>query len=379
MSFSTPPPAVPPAVSGEFEGHASQASSDAAALLNRLSSEEGNDTSPGPEEILQAARILPPQDGLKSRLLQAAMRVYSEHLGVGSEWLETVKDKAVTEEAVDWTLQLAELPIGMELDCFRISEMLGKAGRIEEAVAFLQRAVQAHPKAVFLHHNLGINLRKLERSEEALAAFRNAIALRPYSDASLTMAGSTLKDLGRLPEALEFHGAAVRINPSSSLALYNLGNTLQKQEEFTAAIKAYEQALALRPDWPDLLTNLCTVLERTDLYRRALPHLLQLVKLTNNAPANLARLVCALREVHQPAKALELTEVLIKDYPDNLEYRRLKAACLPRLGRSREAVEEYRKIIARDSNDIGAYRSLIYIANYLPYEDPKELFNFYRK
>jgi predicted O-linked N-acetylglucosamine transferase (SPINDLY family) len=192
------------------------------------------------------------------------------------------------------------------------------------------------------------------------------------------MAGSVLRELGRLDEALEFHGAAVRIAPDSSVALYNLGNSLVAKGELCGAVDAYKKAAVLRAEWPDLLNNLSATLVRLDRHLEAVPHLVALCRMRRNSEADLARLAFTLREANRPAEALELAESLVTRSPKESKYRMLRGACLVRVGRAEEAVLEYQRAIALNPNDIEGYNSLIYAANYLPYESPEQLFAFYK-
>jgi predicted O-linked N-acetylglucosamine transferase (SPINDLY family) len=275
-------------------------------------------------------------------------------------------------------LELTTRPLGTESDCILISEAVASMGHPAEAAAYLERALKIHPGSVHLHHNYGVALQGLKRYNESFEAFRRAVELRPYSDVSLTMAGSVLRILGRLSEALEFHGAAIRVNPTSALALYNMGNALQEQGELHAAADAYRKALALQPDWEDLLHNLCVTLSQIDRFGEAAPHLLKLTKMRGNQPRDLARLAFALRECNRPGEALEIAQILLQLAPQERKYRMLHAAILTRVGRSAEAVAEYTKAIKLNPDLTDAYEAIVYCANYLPYEDPQELFEFYR-
>ena len=275
--------------------------------------------------------------------------------------------------------ELALLPPGTERECSFVVEALTANGREAEAAAFLAKVVEKYPDSIHLHHNLGVCLQRLQRLPEAFAAYQRAIELRPYSDTSLTMAGSVLRQLGRLDEALEFHGAAIRMNPKSAMALFNMGNALQEKGELRAAADAFRKALEISPDWEDLLNNHCVVLSRIDRFAESIPHLIKLAKLRNNQPNDLARLAFALRECHRPAEALEIAQILLQQAPNERKFRMLAAAILTRVGRSADAAAEYKKAIALNPELTDAYEALVYCVNYLPYEDPKELFEFHRK
>lgn len=354
-------------------------SAKARSLLVELTTSSGE--TPSKEEIIVELDRISGDSylGLRIELLRVARQRYPKRLDIGFRLLKDLRSQKAPKDCLPLARELAEGPLGTEVDCVSLSQALADALENAAAASLLERALAVHSESVTLWHNLGVNLYSLKRLPEALRAFRRAIELRPYSDTSLTMAGSVLRELGRLPEALEFHGAAICINPKSCLALFNLGNALQEQGSLADSITAYTQALAIRPEWPELLNNLCSALFRMARFESALPLLLKLAKLRNNPPEDLARVAVALRELNRPGEALEIIDILIREFPETSSYRSLKGSCLTPMGRSEEAAVEYKKIISLDPDKLAAYKALAYVANYLPYEDPQELFAFYRK
>ncbi|RFC42835.1 MAG: SPINDLY family [Verrucomicrobia bacterium] len=353
---------------------------DLVARLTDDPERTGAATLPSEKEIRSALNALSGDSQLQRRttLLKAVRARHPDLLHFGVQLLMALK-KQESPEVCGLAKELSNQPHGDEAQCAYIAQTLAEASENEASLSYLEGAAAKHPNSVTLRHNLGLGLYTLKRLPEALDAFRRAIELCPYSETSLTMAGTVLRDLGRLSEAIEFHGAAIRVNSKSYLALYNLGNALQEQGEFDAATEAYYQALAIRPDSTDLLNNLGVVLARTARYQAALPVLLRLTKLRNNLPEDLSRTAVVLRELNRLPEGLEIIEILIKQFPENPLYRTLKGGFLSLMGRSEEAALEYEKIIARHPGNLAAHKALVYVANYLPYKDPRDLFKFYQK
>ncbi len=54
---------------------------------------------------------------------------------------------------------------------------LKREGKLEEAIAAYQRAIDSNPTFAWSHHNLGEVLAKLGRFDEAANAYRRAIEL----------------------------------------------------------------------------------------------------------------------------------------------------------------------------------------------------------
>ncbi len=315
---------------------------------------------------------------LRQGVLRLACEVFPCDRALEMSWLREIHSSGPREAVARLSLSLSENIPALVEDCAIVQQALMQEELVDESIAFARRAIQLHPGSHHLRHNLGLALRNRGRLEEALEALRGAVETRPYSDESLTLAGSVLRDMGRQQEALEFHGAAVRLCPSSSVALYNLGNSLFAGGEFSGAVDAYKKAAELRGDWPELLHNLAVAMVQLGRHAEAIPHLFALCRLRPDSEPDIARLAIALREANRPGEALELTEWLVGRVPKEPKYRMLRGACLVRVGRAEEAVREYRRAIALNPSDIEGYNSMIYAANYLPYEQPEELFSLYR-
>jgi predicted O-linked N-acetylglucosamine transferase (SPINDLY family) len=341
-------------------------------------------TEPTGEEVFNLLATLkdPEKQELKAlriRILNAATERSPVNDYYACSLLQELRSGSSAEETLALARKIALRTPTEESHCSLVAEVFSEAFLHEECAEFLKRATALHPEAAHLFHNLGISYVRMRMLPEALEAFKRAVELKPYSELSLTMAGSVLKELGKIPEALEFHGAASRMNPKSALVLYNLGNALHVHGELKGALQAYNQALALNPDGVDLLNNLCSVMMQMDLFHLAIPHLMKLTKLRGNTENDLARLSFALREANRLQEALDIAEILVRQSPSVHTYRILLGACLSRIGRAEDAIVQYKKAIQLRPGELDSYKSLVYTANYLPYENPEELFEFYRK
>ena len=69
------------------------------------------------------------------------------------------------------------------------ANQLLKQGKLEEAIATYQKAIQQNPQFAWSHHYLGEALAKVGRFEEAIAALRQALAISPQSPWSLYKLG----------------------------------------------------------------------------------------------------------------------------------------------------------------------------------------------
>jgi tetratricopeptide (TPR) repeat protein len=124
-----------------------------------------------------------------------------------------------------------------------------QAGRHEEAIAHIQRALAiGGPNANFLNH-LGAAYASLERHQEAEDVFRQASSLAP-NDPQVHYNLAALFNLrGNKAEAIESYRRAVALAPKFAEAQFNLGNLLRDAGDFPGAEYCFAAALAARPTY----------------------------------------------------------------------------------------------------------------------------------
>jgi tetratricopeptide (TPR) repeat protein len=108
--------------------------------------------------------------------------------------------------------------------------ILARQGRLEEALEWYNRALDASPKHDLYLTNKTIVLISLGKYEEALVTSRQASSVNPYSADIWINTGVTLDNLGRHPEAIDALEQAVAISPYNAYARALLGIVYQKME-----------------------------------------------------------------------------------------------------------------------------------------------------
>jgi Flp pilus assembly protein TadD len=154
-------------------------------------------------------------------------------------------------------------------------------GRVDEAIAQLERAIQLAPRSARAHNEMGGALLRAKRVAEAVRSFQRAAALRPTDarlqynlgralgmandraaaaaaleralalDPGLAEAhdelGVLLFTAGRLREAVVHLTRAVELSPESSMFRSDLGGALAEQGQVEAAVTHLRRALELDP------------------------------------------------------------------------------------------------------------------------------------
>lgn len=130
------------------------------------------------------------------------------------------------------------------------------AGRNDDAVDLISRAIAIDGKVPEFHYNLALALWALDRQAEAIRHWVRAIALNPnFAQARLNL-GNALREQGRHDDSIAQLRAALQLQPQSALAHNNLGLSLAKAGRHDEAIPHYTRAIALQPLLIDAYLNL---------------------------------------------------------------------------------------------------------------------------
>ena len=127
--------------------------------------------------------------------------------------------------------------------------------RLDEALESYDKALAVNSQHLDALGNRGKALAELKRFDEALAYYDKSLAIKPDSVAILYNRGMALRKLKRLDEALASYDKALAINPGYVDALNNRGIALQELKRIDEALASYEKALSIKPDYVDALTN----------------------------------------------------------------------------------------------------------------------------
>ena len=205
-----------------------------------------------------------------------------------------------TDSETFWRAILATNP-----GCWRAHYLLGdnltEQGRLEEAIAHYQKALEIQPDYAYAHNNLGNALRQRGQVREALAHYQKAVELQPdlvwancnlgaiflqqgQADEAIAqferalrigspvlkqpvfaaagraqihyLLGCALGRKGRAEEAMTRYREALAIQPELAEAHYQLAVLLLARDDVAEASRHFREATRLKPDWVEALNNL---------------------------------------------------------------------------------------------------------------------------
>jgi tetratricopeptide (TPR) repeat protein len=274
------------------------------------------------------------------------------------------------------------------------NQILGAAlrltGKPVEALAILEPLAKRLPSAAQIQHELGLCYSALGRGDEALGVLRNAVALDSnYSDAWRTLGNQLILagDIKASNEALQRHlatsarhpdlikaaeflqqgklgkaeplvRAILKQDPADVSAMRLLADIGIKVNQFEDAKNLLERCLELAPDYHLARNNYAIVLLKRQELSEALAQAEILLKVDPNNPNYLILKGSILVRMGDHVPALEIYEVILKNYPKQAGPQLNYGHTLKTVGRLDEAIRAYRTAIELSPNLGEAYWSL---------------------
>jgi Flp pilus assembly protein TadD len=157
-----------------------------------------------------------------------------------------------------------------------------------DSFTLFNHALTVTQPSVLVEDSLGYAMQKSGRLDEAAAHFEKALQIRPGDGMSLLYMGVIRFYQGRAPEAMEYAQAAIRSQPHSAKAHNLLGMTLSKQSRNEAALDEMRRAVDLAPKDSDIRNDLGLALARLGRIPEAIDELHEALRLNPNnaAPAH---------------------------------------------------------------------------------------------
>jgi predicted O-linked N-acetylglucosamine transferase (SPINDLY family) len=189
-----------------------------------------------------AARIGEPVDpaGREAAAEAAAMQLIDE----GNE----LEDQGRLDDALAFYENAVQLAPGLARAHLNVGNICYAKGDLDGAIAAYRRALIRQPDHAGGHYNLGNALLAAHQPESALAAYERALAVRPdLLDAEVGRA-CALQDLGRLEEAEATLQGVLAAQPQRAPVWGNLGGLQASRKAYLEAASSYRRMLAAEPE-----------------------------------------------------------------------------------------------------------------------------------
>ena len=133
------------------------------------------------------------------------------------------------------------------------AKVLAAAGHWQEALELCLLVISQYPENNEIAHTRAQYseiLRKVGRLEEALASYEEAIELHPDEQGLRCGRAAVLTDLYRFPEALKAYDEVIRDFPSEVVPLAGRAHVLKGLGQLEASLLAYEETIERFPSDP---------------------------------------------------------------------------------------------------------------------------------
>jgi tetratricopeptide (TPR) repeat protein len=178
---------------------------------------------------------------------------------------------------------------------------LARAGKSEEALASLSRALELHPGLVEALDEKGPLLVKLGQAAEALPLLEEAARIEPQNPRICMHRAEALAVLGRRPEALSQLRQAVRLQPANGEARYLLGVELAVDGDVRPAAEQFLEVIRLNPNHTLAHLNLGIAQAKMGLTEQAIAQFEETLRLDPNNPKAAEYLKALKREARKRA------------------------------------------------------------------------------
>ncbi|MBF0182128.1 MAG: tetratricopeptide repeat protein [Magnetococcales bacterium] len=143
------------------------------------------------------------------------------------------------------------------------------AGRLDEAVELVERAIASNDRDATYHCNLGVLYKKRDQPDKTVECYRRALAIQPDLFETAYKMGLSLQGMGRHDEAEAAFREALRVNPDLADVHNSLGILLHGMNRLEEAEEALRRAILLEPGLAMATNNLGNLLKDQERYLEA--------------------------------------------------------------------------------------------------------------
>jgi tetratricopeptide (TPR) repeat protein len=235
---------------------------------------------------------------------------------------------------------------------------LAQLGRLQEAVARYQQALQLVPEFALAHLNLAEALVRLDRYPEAIVQYEDALRLKVGGTAAERELSDALMHEGRVEESIAHSRAAVLETPDWAPGYNNLAYALLLTGRVDESIAAYRQAVRLDPRYAAAWVGLSYALIQANRPAEAIAPGSEAVRLQPGFADARNTLGIAFARTGRTTEAIASFEQAVRLDPSQADVHNNLGNALSRAGRSDEAIAEYREALRRDPDYAPAHRDL---------------------
>ncbi len=224
-----------------------------------------------------------------------------------------------------------------------------------------------------LNHGLrGVQLARQGKLDEAMAELETAIDLQPDYWQGHINAAVVLIDQGKLDEAMARLKQVLEANPTRAHAYGSVGVALARQGMLDEAVKHFQKALELDPSYLDAHSNLAKLLQKQGRLEDATAHFFWAMELQQDNPLTHFELAGVLLERQMVDLAVEHLQKAVDLDPHLLDAHLTLAKTLARQGKYAAAVVQLENAAAIEPNNLRPVNDLAWLLAVCPDDDVRD-------
>jgi tetratricopeptide (TPR) repeat protein len=193
------------------------------------------------------------QIGSEAFKMAVSVHFAAEYAASGQNAIVTVDD-----------VEIGVMTFPRDADALDMIMPMLKAGKLAEALPYLESLTKDEPGNAAVLYNLGLCYSELGQLDEAIIRLKRAVKIDPDYLHAWVGIGVAYHRLKKPEQAFEAYREASRINPNDPYTLRNLGGLLLAMDRPAEAVPYLRQALALLPDDPQAIYGLALGLSDLD-------------------------------------------------------------------------------------------------------------------
>ncbi|HEV7631485.1 MAG TPA: sulfotransferase [Steroidobacteraceae bacterium] len=257
--------------------------------------------------------------------------------------------------AADQATEILKVAPGNPAATLLLGVALHRMQRIAESLQVLQALSQQQPQWAIGHYELGLALAFAGRGEEAVAALRRAVAIKPDLGAAWLALGDHLTAMGESLGADAAYAEHIR-HSSQDPRLLAAGSALC-ENRVPEAERLLREHLKVQPTDVAAIRMLAEVAARLGRYGDAENLLARCLELAPGFRAARHNYAVVLHRQSKSGEALTELRTLLRDEPRNPGYRFLHAALLARIGDYEDSLQVYADVLADYPNQAKVWMS----------------------
>ncbi len=239
-----------------------------------------------------------------------------------------------------------------------LANALARQGKMDKAIVQYREALKIRPDYVYVHNNLGLILAGQGQIDEAIAHYRKAVEFKPDFAVAHNNLGVALAGRGQVAEAIAHYQTALEIRPDYAEARYNLEVALAKKGPIAEALAHYQAALEIKPNDAEAHYNLGLALAGRGQVDNAIAQYRKAVKIKSDYAEAHYSLGVALAKRGEVDEAIAHYQAALEIRPDYAEAHYNLGVALAGRGEVDRAIAQYRKAVKIRPNYVEAHYNL---------------------